>query len=65
MPDHYTDEFATLLTYPFDLGRFTINKPWRNISKESLDRFVETKEELIQTNGFGSIQGLIRNVSIP
>lgn len=64
VPDNYTDEFATLLSYTFDFGRFTINRPVTNFSQELLNRFHHTKDDLIRTNGFGSVHALIKNVTV-
>lgn len=64
VPENYTDDFATFLTYTFDFGRFTINRPFRNISQESLQRFHDTKNDLIETNNFESVMGLIKNVTV-
>ena len=64
VPDNYTDEFATFLTYTFDFSRFTINKPFENISQEAIQRFHDTKNDLIQSNKFESVMGLVKNVTV-
>ena len=68
IPDNYTDEFATFLTYSFDLSRFTVNRP------SPLKSNLTTRAEIFQSEldrvmmdfkEFKTVKELVLNVSLP